>query len=74
MTEYKIEFKESELSSRVIPKNVMHALGARGRVVEVQMDTKYYFATSENIDGLLDLISGYKGVRIARLQGNLLKS
>lgn len=73
MTEYRIEFKESELASVQIPGNVVDCLRKFGEVRQVVKDTLYYWSVKGDVEGLLDMVSSYRGVKIWRLQGELLR-
>lgn len=73
MTEYRIDFKESELTSIKIPRNILSILKEQGEIREVTKDQRYYWTPNGNPEQLVDLLSEHKGVRITKLQGSLLR-
>lgn len=73
MTEYRIDFDESELTSVKIPDNILSILRRKGDVRKVIAGTTYYFSTNSNMEGIMDLVTAHRGVSISKLQGEMLK-
>jgi hypothetical protein len=73
MTEYRIEFNESQVSSMHLPGRVLSMLGRVGELRTVIKGVRYYLVTNKKVEKMCEYLNRQSGVSVARLQGNLLR-
>jgi hypothetical protein len=73
MVEYRIEFDESRTSNLKTYENLIKILAEKGDLREIISGERYYWASKNDEEGLIRMLTEFSGVSITRLSGKLLR-